>query len=168
MFARSNKEGRKAIDRWARQCANWCYLRLEDGKMADQMYLDEWPKKYKKLHLFRHKGINLAPWNIKCFDIKKGENGQILVDGEGLIFFHFHGFKIDFGMNRYIESFGYNFSTKTRKYIYKPYIYNTRMMFKEINKIKPGFSAGQKKITWLYKVKSRLLGTVLPFYWRLI
>lgn len=134
--------------------------------MADQMYLDEWPGRYKNLYLFKHKGINLAPWNVKNFRIKKKKSGQISIDGDDLIFFHFHGFKIDSKFN-YLESVGYSFDANTKKYIYEPYVRDVKEVFKEIGKIKTGFSSGQKKMSWFFKTRSWVLGIVLPFYWRL-
>ena len=41
----------KCLKKWTNQCLEWCYYKLEDGKMGDQKFLDEWPKLYKSCHI---------------------------------------------------------------------------------------------------------------------
>ena len=56
--------GRACLDDWFTRCLAWCYDRLEDGKYADQKYLDEWPARLgAALLVLEHPGVNLAPWN---------------------------------------------------------------------------------------------------------
>ena len=62
---RNDKVGRQCVSDWAIQCIEWCYQKLEYGKYADQKYLDQWPKKYPNLKILKHKGANLAIWNVK-------------------------------------------------------------------------------------------------------
>ena len=40
---RRDKEGMKCLGSWKNQCLEWCYYKLEEGKMGDQKYLDNWP-----------------------------------------------------------------------------------------------------------------------------
>lgn len=89
---RNDIEGRKCISTWAKDCIEWCYQRLENGKYADQKYLDYWPDKYPNLKILIHKGANLAIWNLKNYNIKL-YNGKIFVDNDPLLFYHFAGLK---------------------------------------------------------------------------
>ena len=61
---RNDATGRACLDDWRERCLAWCFDRLEDGKYADQKYLDEWPGKFGPAVLvLGHAGVNLAPWN---------------------------------------------------------------------------------------------------------
>jgi hypothetical protein len=89
---RNDERGRACLDRWREQCLDWCYDRVEDGKFADQKYLDRWPEQ-AGVRALQHKGAGLAPWNWMRYGLSlSGTAGT--VDGQPLIFFHFHGLKI--------------------------------------------------------------------------
>jgi len=89
---RNDAQGRGCLEHWRNQCIEWCHDRLEDGKYADQKYLNAWPELYDRLIVSQLKGAGLAPWNVHGVQIKSNGKG-VTVDGEPLIFFHFHGFK---------------------------------------------------------------------------
>lgn len=91
----SFKRGAQAfacLQRWREQCIRWCYDRIDEGRFADQKYLDNWPNLFQDVVLLSHKGANLAPWNLGNYIIHRDGN-CLRVDDELLIFFHFHGFK---------------------------------------------------------------------------
>jgi hypothetical protein len=89
---RRDRQGLACLQLWREQCLAWCYDRVEEGRYADQKYLDDWPARYDNLVVLGHKGANLASWNIGNYALR-AERGYVLVDSEPLIFFHFHGFK---------------------------------------------------------------------------
>jgi len=80
--------GRACVNRYASQCIEWCYWRPEDGKYADQKYLNEWPDMWGA-HAIQHKGANLAPWNQVQYDYSL-RDGQIYVDDDPLLWYHYH------------------------------------------------------------------------------
>ncbi len=88
-----DKEGMKCLDTWRRQCIKWCYYKLEDGKMGDQKYLDEWPSKFSSCHIIEDEGAGIAPWNYAKYKINK-QNNKIKINDSNLIFYHFHQFQI--------------------------------------------------------------------------
>ncbi len=90
---RRDEQGMACLSRWREQCIEWCYYRLEDGKMGDQKYLDEWPERYSACHILMHAGAGIAPWNYSRYQFGQNAAGQITVDGEPLIFYHFHQFQ---------------------------------------------------------------------------
>jgi len=91
---RNDTQGKKCLNRWRKQCLKWCYDRLEDGKFADQKYLDEWPELYgDSLVINQHRGVGVAPWNVKDVPLES-VNGDFSIDRIPLVFFHFHGLKI--------------------------------------------------------------------------
>lgn len=90
---RRDEQGLACLERWKEQCLEWCFDRLEDGKYADQKYLEEWPSRYNRLVVLKHKGAGVAPWNWATHRMQL-EGGEVSVGGEALIFYHFHGVKI--------------------------------------------------------------------------
>lgn len=90
---RRDAQGLACLKRWREQCIEWCYYRLEDGKMGDQKYLDEWPGLYSNCHILMHPGAGIAPWNYSQYEFSI-DAGNIDVDGSPLIFYHFHQFQI--------------------------------------------------------------------------
>ena len=86
-----NQHASTCLHWWQDKCIEWCYDRVENNRYADQKYLDDWPTRFQSVVEIRHKGANLAPWNISNYAISKNRCG-VQVDDDPLIFFHFHGF----------------------------------------------------------------------------
>jgi len=78
------------LEEYRRQCLDWCYLRVEGGKYADQLYLDAWENK-AGFYAFRCRGANVAMWNVGHYQLRFDYDG-IRVNGDPLIFVHFHKF----------------------------------------------------------------------------
>ena len=89
---RRDSEGLACIERWRALCLEWCCDRVEPARYADQKYLDEWPKRFRNVCVFRHPGANLARWNTGERTVTE-EDERVLVNGQPLIFFHFASFK---------------------------------------------------------------------------
>lgn len=84
---RNDDIGRECLAKWALDCREWCYNRHEDGKFADQKYLDAWPAKYgDALCILDQPKVGAAPWNIGQHVISDGPT----IDGERIIFYHYH------------------------------------------------------------------------------
>lgn len=90
---RRDEQGLACLERWSAQCIEWCYDRLEDGRFADQKYLDEWPGRYSRLVVSQLEGAGVAPWNWATVPMRLTD-GRVTVGDEPLIFYHFHGLKI--------------------------------------------------------------------------
>ena len=108
---------------WRDRCIEWCYDRCEDGRFADQKYLDNWPTLFQGVVVLRHKGANVAPWNLANYEIRQ-DGRHVWVDDQPLIFFHFHGFKQIRGWiyDPNLASFKVKLSKVVRRGIYLPYI----------------------------------------------
>jgi hypothetical protein len=91
-YFRRSAEADQCLQRWRQQCLDWCHNRAEAGRFGDQKYLDEWPALYPGLHIMRHPGANLAPWNLARHQLswQARSDKHLLVDEQPLIFFHFH------------------------------------------------------------------------------
>jgi hypothetical protein len=81
-------EGLDCLNAYKAECTAWCYDRLENGRFADQKYLDAWPDRYPSLKIIEHKGFNLANWNIHNYIIR-WKNNTVMIDDDPLVFFHF-------------------------------------------------------------------------------
>ena len=127
MSFRRDEGGLACLRWWADRCVEWCYDRLDGNRYADQKYLDEFPTRFNSVRVIQSKGANLAPWNLANYSITE-RGGQIWVDGEPLIFFHFHGFK---ALNSWLFDTnlgGYHASPSkvVRQKIFRPYISRLR------------------------------------------
>lgn len=120
---RRDEQGLACLRLWREQCLAWCYDRVEDGRFADQKYLDDWPTRYDNLIVLSHKGANLAGWNLGNYTLRT-EDGYVLVDSDPLIFFHFHGFKQLTGrvFDTGIDGHGSTLSPLLRDFLVAPYV----------------------------------------------
>ena len=127
MYFKNDKLGNEIVSWWRDRCNEWCYAKLEDGKMGDQKYLDDWTTRFNGVHVMRHTGGGVAPWNVQSFDYfmqndklmqKEKFNGNI----EEVIFFHFHNLKLY--REGFAKTIGYTLSKDIVNFIYKPYYKN--------------------------------------------
>lgn len=120
---RKDEVGLQCLHWWRERCLEWCYDRVEDGRYADQKYLDDWPTRFPGVVVLQHKGTGLAPWNVENRSLYL-ENGQVLVDSWPLVFFHFQGLK-QIGRWLYdpnLAIYGARVGSLLKLYVYGPYI----------------------------------------------
>jgi hypothetical protein len=123
LFFRRDENGISCL-RWYREkCNEWCYDKVENNRYADQKYLDYFPSSFQNVVELRHKGANLAPWNIDNYQLAM-RKGKIYVDEQPLIFFHFHDLRKLFGFIYDSAFFVYKaeFTKFIRQNIYLPYL----------------------------------------------
>lgn len=89
---RRDADGFACLDYWRSACLEWCHDRVEDGRYADQGYLDEFPRRFAGVHELRHPGADVAPWNLSDPPLE-WDGSRFLVGGRELVFFHFQGLK---------------------------------------------------------------------------
>jgi hypothetical protein len=89
---RRDAAGLACLARWRQRCIEWCFDRVEDGKFADQGYLDDWPEVHEGVVVLERPGVGMGPWNFSKYRIDVGVNPPT-VDDEPLVFYHFHGFR---------------------------------------------------------------------------
>jgi hypothetical protein len=120
---RRRDQGVAALRWWRESCIEWCYDRVEGNRFADQRYLDRLPELFTGVHVIRHLGANLAPWNFADFRTEWRE-GAVEIEGRyPLLFFHFYGVKRSgryyFNSHRLYRA---PFPKLVRQRIYEPYI----------------------------------------------
>jgi hypothetical protein len=93
----NDASARACLSAWRAQCLEWCAEEPQaDGRFMNQGYLDAWPQRYAGVHVIRHPGVNLGPWNIEGHALARSGDG-LTVDGVPLIFYHFSGIVQDAG-----------------------------------------------------------------------
>jgi hypothetical protein len=88
-FAGVNKKAEKSLKWWADCCAYRCEKNSFRGLFDDQKYLDMIPLMEESALIVRHKGCNVAGWNLELCD-RQDVGGTVLIEGKyPVIFIHF-------------------------------------------------------------------------------
>ena len=87
----AGEECEQLLDWWAERLEHHCVVDPERGHFVDQRWIDLVPGIWSSVHILRDPGYNVAYWNLpsRHFELR---DGNYLVDGEPLRFFHFSGF----------------------------------------------------------------------------
>ncbi len=128
---KNNENGLKVLNWWANACLKWCKASYEDGKFGDQKYLDSWSYMFDGVYVTKDKGAGFAPWNAINYKFSQVDNG-FTVDGEPLIFYHFHDLKHLSNGEWYIG--GYSIPQEVLTNIYLPYINLLKSIQQEVEK----------------------------------
>ncbi|CAN1498920.1 hypothetical protein MCEMIEM12_00425 [Burkholderiaceae bacterium] len=165
---RRDDQGLACLSRWRDQCIEWCYNRIEDGKMGDQKYLDEWPNRYSFCHIIMHPGAGIAPWNYAQYHFGKDINGNLTVEGSSLIFYHFHQFQLlDNGKFDRLSGFYTSECTEPND-IYNIYEEILKNIHKDVLAVAPNFSAGLQRAqgVFLRRLIQKYIPTTIKNYVR--
>ena len=152
---KNDERALKALRWWRSRCLEWCYNRVEDGKFGDQRYLDDWTERFEGVHVLRHLGGGLAPWNIQQYTfIIHNDNieGQEIKTGRNFqpIFYHFHFLR--YYTNGQIELGDRKISTSVKNIFYRPYINLLEKIKYKINEIDNSFDPnGTSKKNYRFK-----------------
>ena len=134
---------RECLGWWRDRCLEWCFDRLEDGRFADQKYLDDWPTRFRGVHVLAHQGAGVAPWNVSAHPITL-RDGRPFAGSAPLIVYHFHGFKriapwlFDPGLGSYDAPL----AAELRRGVYLPYVTALRDCERRLRAAVPGFTGG--------------------------
>jgi hypothetical protein len=137
--------GLQVLEKWRTQCLDWCYSRYEDGKFGDQKYLDDWPETYSNIHILRHHGGGIAPWNLTQYKFSNESdsiNGVVKSTGETfyVIFFHYQYVKfLDDGT---CDLGWYKISQGNKKLFYSPYIERVKEIERRLKALNSNYKAG--------------------------
>lgn len=137
---RHDEAGMEALKWWREACIDWCFLKVERNRYADQKYLDDWPTRFDGVHVLQHAGGGVAPWNVQQYDVFESD-GKLCCRHKQtgqefeLIFYHFQqltfntGGKVDLGI--------YPLSADVIELLYKPYIRHLYHVRAELHKRDP-------------------------------
>lgn len=87
------KHGYEALKWWKEKCLEWCYSYNDNGRFADQGYLDFMRARFNGVSYLDMIGANVATWNYFKYDLSL-KDGNVFVDKSRMIFYHFSGLRI--------------------------------------------------------------------------
>lgn len=127
MTFKNNPEGMEVLNWWVDACLEWCYARVEDQRFGDQKYLDDWTSRFSCVHVLKHLGGGVAPWNVQQYNFKKNANkvlGEAPLSSNkfDLIFYHYHAFTYTWNDSFKLTDELYALNRNQIKHIYKPYV----------------------------------------------
>lgn len=93
IYFKCDIHAKECLQWWRDKCIEWCYLIEEKDRFGDQKYLDQWPIKFKNVHIIQHPGVGVATWNMMRPDITCSKN-NFYINGRPVIVAHFHGVHI--------------------------------------------------------------------------
>jgi hypothetical protein len=122
---KNDQHGMAALHWWRDRCLEWCYARLEDGKFGDQLYLEDWTRRFSGVHVLQHLGGGLAAWNIQQYNmtLQNGKPwGKEYSTGKEFpaVFYHFHYVKLF--RNGLVELGRRELSSAVLDLLYRPYL----------------------------------------------
>ena len=145
---RNDEQGRVCVDLWRKRCLEWCEHARVDGRFGDQKYLDEWPKRFDRLVVARCRGVGAGPWNLSDLHYSTADDGQVQVDSEPLVFFHFTRLeRIAPGIVRtFATSYLPSLPPTVRRHVYRPYLQSLRKQSRRIAAMDHGFAAPFERV----------------------
>lgn len=140
---RNDQRGLECLRWWRDRCNEWCFYRVEDGKLGDQKYLDDWPQRFKGVAVSQYPGVGLAPWNIDKYKLTTNDD-HVLVDGAPLVFYHFHSFRL---LGRGLFEVGdYPITSEQKRLIYRPYLRELSKCIARVRRVESKFHSGYTQL----------------------
>lgn len=140
---RNDDNGMTALKWWRERCIEWCYNRYEDGKFGDQKYLDDWPQRFKGVHILQHLGGGMAPWNVEQYKFIERKGDKIIFEDATsskkfeAVFYHFHHVRF---FEKDIVDLGWGHPTMPVVInLYAPYILELNRREMEVKQVDPHF-----------------------------
>lgn len=102
----ARRDAIEILDWWAMACAYRCEKNKPLGLFVDQRYLDLIPTQFSGSTWFKHKGLNVASWNIRMRPRLTSADGLLTAAGDPIICVHFSANTIrtiDDGEDRCLE-----------------------------------------------------------------
>ena len=140
-FSRT-KTGLDALGWWANACLSSTSSTLSTRVYGDQKYLDELVSRFSGIEIRKNLGENLAPWNLFGKSIQIID-GQSMVDGEPLYYFHFSGIRfLRFSAILGTSHYSYRNSLTWKKCIYDPHLSEVSIICSKVHGSLPIDSVG--------------------------
>ena len=163
---RNDENGKHAVRWWRERCIESCVYDVKNGKCGDQVYLNDWPKRFPSVHVLQHRGAGVAPWNVDQYTItQRGEH--VLVDGVPLIFYHFHALSM-LGPHQFRLAYRFYLKNEVVELIYRAHTQMLTMQLHELQRLEPPFSISFKRSkirekAWDVLFSSRLTSRGISF-----
>ncbi len=169
---RRDDAGLACLEWWRERCLEWCHDYLDQGRFADQGYLDEFPRRFTGVRVLDHVGINAAPWNMDESRIVSHEGG-LYVNDQPLLFYHFQGIRelLPGWFESGLKNYQTNLTPALRDLVYLPYLrrlMTAQRVLRDAHGIMPqlGFRRLPEGKTWRNRWARFLAKWLLPYYRR--
>lgn len=78
---------------WGERTRHFGFNDVASGFFVDQLWVNLAPVFFDKVHTLKHRGYNMAPWNLHEREIRSYEEKKVVLStGERLVFYHFSSF----------------------------------------------------------------------------
>lgn len=140
---RRDDEGFKGLRWWREKSIDCCALTTEDSQTDAQIYLNDIPRQFNGVVELSGAGTGVAPWNHSQYRVSRSPSGEVLVNNEPLIFYHFHSFRI-FSNDCFapLTNLDYAVSEEILRFVTLPYIERLRRGIEQVQKILPSYAFG--------------------------
>lgn len=124
---RKDKNGMECLRWWQERCMEWCSDKADNGRWADQKYLDELPERFEGVGVVNNFGINLTPFIVYRINTEQGKAvikkpDGLYIDNVKIILYHYYGLRF-YEHNEYdLSCYWMMFDEETIKLVYMPYI----------------------------------------------
>lgn len=136
---RKDRNSLRCLKWWQAKCIEWCHDKPDNGRWADQKYLDEWPRRFNNVGVVNNLGINMTPFTLYRLNTEQGKvvvnkGNELYIDDVKLILYHYYGFRCYKGRNYDLCCYWMKFTKETITFIYIPYIKECEESIKDINR----------------------------------
>lgn len=121
----NSDSGRQALTNWRSLCVGSVSANPSGNEYGDQRYLDGLAEQWCVVPGAINKGLNVAPWNVGKYRFAV-VGGQVFVDDEKLLFFHFQGFMHATRHLVLLYRGIYPLPHAVRRLVYRPYLAELR------------------------------------------
>ena len=91
----NSEQGRSFLNWWEDRCLRFGFQDLRTGLFVDQKWVNFAQCFFDRIHILRHRGCNVAYWNLAERAVSKVDDAYMVDSAEPLIFFHFSGYNPD-------------------------------------------------------------------------
>jgi lipopolysaccharide biosynthesis glycosyltransferase len=89
-FVGINSKGNEVMNYWANLCLTLCVKDFEKGMYVDQKYLDILHSRFDGVGVLRHRGCNVATWNLADNKRSLNVSGEVMINEiYPIVFIHF-------------------------------------------------------------------------------
>lgn len=95
-FVAAHRRAADALQHWGENCLEVCIKDFTKGQYVDQTHLNLLPVFFEGVKVLKHRGCNVANWNMVECTRTVGADGEVLINGKfPVVFIHFTRSMID-------------------------------------------------------------------------
>ena len=130
---------------------------------ADQIYLKDWPTRFKGIHVLQNNKLCLGPWNANKYYISLKDD-VIYIKDTRLVFYHYHSFSIHNETSFTLTDGAYRINKSIKELVYRPYIEEIKSIIQDVKQFDPDFHHGIIRRTIKKRVRFFVKRIFYDFY----